>query len=113
MVEKLEINFSLAKKLYKASDCTDPYQIHVNTFVEVGGRNFESLLNQILRFTECLLEVAESFLVIQESHKPEVKVIHSNDFHVLLRWIFHISLWLALCIFLSGIETCTQENEFT
>ena len=38
MVEKLEINFSLAKKLYKASDCTDPYQVHVNTFVEVGGK---------------------------------------------------------------------------
>ena len=92
MVEKLEINFSLAKNLYKAC-CTKPvesYQIHVNTFVEVGGRNFESLLNQILRFTECLLEVAESFQIIQESHKPEVKVIHSNDFHVLLRWIFHI-----------------------
>jgi hypothetical protein len=51
-----------------------------------------------LRLRYCLLKRLESFLVAEETHKPEIKIIYSNYFYVLL--------WLAVFIFLNGTTTC-------
>ena len=50
----------------------------------------EELLDWIRCLRDCLSNIAESFLVIQESHKPEVEVIHRNNFHEFLRWLLLI-----------------------
>ena len=38
----------------------------------------------------CLFKRLESFLVICETHKPKIKVIHSYYFYVLLGWLLYI-----------------------
>jgi len=53
-----------------------------------------------LSLSYCLLKRLESFLVAEETHKPEIKIIYSNYFYVLLWWLLRI-LTLVGCPYLS------------
>lgn len=39
---------------------------------------------------QCLLKTFQSLLIIKETHKPEIKPIHSSYFHVFLGWFLHV-----------------------
>lgn len=83
----MEINFSFTKSLYKVFYCAGLCSYHVIHHVKQRGRN-NFCLNYfymwVLSLRECLLKILECFLIVQESHEPELKIICSDYFYVLL-----------------------------